>query len=114
MAEAVAVLGPQTGEKTHFHNLDGLRGIAILLVLLFHVPRVKLPWLLAFQLNGLYGVDLFFVLSGFLICSLLLREERSTGQIHLKNFYARRILRIQPLYYAVLLFYVAAISFTAI
>jgi peptidoglycan/LPS O-acetylase OafA/YrhL len=87
-----------------FHNLDWLRGIAILMVLFHHVPQVG-GVLRVFQANGRYGVSLFFALSGFLICSLLLREERKNGHIDLKNFYIRRALRIFPLYYAVLAFY---------
>lgn len=52
--------------------------------------------------RGFLGVDLFFVISGFLIVSLLLRERRRTGTISLRAFYARRLLRIFPLYYGVL------------
>jgi peptidoglycan/LPS O-acetylase OafA/YrhL len=55
--------------------------------------------------EGASGVALFFVLSGFLISTLLLREEAKTGDINLANFYARRTLRIFPLYYAVLALY---------
>ncbi len=55
------------------------------------------------QFNGWAGVQIFFVLSGFLITTLLLREERRYGRIDLRAFWARRILRIWPLYYLVLL-----------
>ena len=73
----------------HRPALDGLRGLAILLVLLSHMPNLGLN-------GGFYGVDLFFVLSGFLITSLLLEEWRATGAISLKAFYARRALRLLP------------------
>ena len=69
--------------------LDGIRGIAILLVFTFHMTPVLL-------LGGRIGVDLFFVLSGFLITWTLLQEQRLTGSISLKNFYMRRILRLVP------------------
>jgi peptidoglycan/LPS O-acetylase OafA/YrhL len=68
--------------------LDGLRGIAILLVLGGHAHHV-IP-------GGAFGVDLFFVLSGFLITSLLVTEWSSTGRISLKAFFRRRALRLLP------------------
>jgi peptidoglycan/LPS O-acetylase OafA/YrhL len=69
-------------------SLDAIRGIAILLVLLAHTHQL-LP-------GGRLGVDLFFVLSGFLITSLLLSEWDSTGSIAFGGFYARRALRLLP------------------
>ena len=60
--------------------------------------------------RGFLGVDLFFVISGFLIVTLLLRERRQTGAISLRRFYARRFLRIFPAYYAMLAL-VAATAF---
>lgn len=86
-------------------NLDALRGISILWVFLHHVPPLPWPWARAFQENGRHGVSFFFVISGFLITTLFLREERSTGQIQLLRFYGRRVLRLMPLYYLVLLLY---------
>lgn len=80
-------------------GLDGLRGLAILPVIWHHATPRLLPGILG---KGAVGVDLFFALSGFLITTLLLRERRSNGRIHLPAFYARRSLRIFPLYYAVL------------
>jgi peptidoglycan/LPS O-acetylase OafA/YrhL len=73
----------------HRPALDGLRGLAILLVLNFHagVPPFR---------GGLIGVALFFVLSGFLITALLLQEQRDTGSIRLGAFYQRRALRLLP------------------
>ena len=70
-------------------GLDGLRALAVAAVLLFHGG---VGW---FQ-GGLLGVDVFFVLSGFLITSLLISEFRSSGTISFKNFYARRARRLLP------------------
>ena len=63
--------------------------------------------------TGQYGVSLFFVISGFLITTLLLREQKSSGVISLKNFYIRRTLRIFPLYYATLLIYLGLVIVTS-
>ncbi|MEO8501205.1 MAG: acyltransferase [Vicinamibacteria bacterium] len=106
-------MGP-TGDAPHagriyFPNLDGLRFIAALSVIVFHIELTKewfgLPFLLdpvlAYKLGHL-GVVLFFVLSGFLITYLLL-DEQSRGQIRIGPFYLRRVLRIWPLYYAVVI-----------
>jgi len=71
-------------------ELDGLRALAVLPVIAFHFSYLKLVD------GGYLGVDLFFVLSGFLITSLLLSEESRTGTVSLKDFYARRALRILP------------------
>lgn len=80
----------------HYPALDGLRGIAILLVVFYHnfgfINYFFFGWL---------GVDLFFVLSGFLITNILLNTVDKTN--YLRNFFLRRILRIFPLYYAVLI-----------
>jgi len=93
-------------EKAHNAALDGVRGIAILLVLLHHwgVPlptgsRLYGPMLMVAESCWL-GVDLFFVLSGFLITGILADTVGTPG--FLKNFYARRFLRIFPLYYGVI------------
>jgi len=76
--------------------------LAILPVLWHHATPRLLPGILG---KGAVGVDLFFALSGFLITTLLLRERRTTGSVRLGAFYARRSLRIFPLYYLVLAFY---------
>lgn len=83
---------------------DGLRGVAILPVLLLHVGATSLPnGPLLFQLTrGWYGVDLFFVLSGFLITWILTGEMEATGTIDLKRFYGRRFLRLGPAYVSML------------
>ena len=72
--------------------LDGIRAISILLVVGLHSP-----WLNAFPFNrGWVGVDVFFVLSGYLITTLLVRERDRRGSVSLKHFYLRRALRILP------------------
>ena len=100
-----AVLGFGEFQKdSYFTALDGLRALSILLVLLHHapgLPRKDFFWTL--QENGRYGVGFFFVVSGFLICTLFLREESRYGSVDLRKFYGRRVLRLMPLYYAVLL-----------
>jgi|ERR1051326_4615301 peptidoglycan/LPS O-acetylase OafA/YrhL len=73
--------------------LDGLRGIAILAVLAVHTHHI-FGW--SILNGGNIGVDIFFVLSGFLITTLLLEESQSNGEISLKGFYWRRILRLVP------------------
>jgi peptidoglycan/LPS O-acetylase OafA/YrhL len=83
----------------HLPGLDGLRCLAILPVIWHHATPRLLPGVGG---KGAVGVDLFFALSGFLITTLLLRELREHGRVSLRGFYARRSLRIFPLYYAVL------------
>jgi peptidoglycan/LPS O-acetylase OafA/YrhL len=90
--------------RKHFGSLDGLRAISILGVIWSHGPGHGAASVLL--RSGSRGVDLFFAISGFLITTLLLRELRSQGSISLKRFYIRRALRIFPLYYVVLAFYV--------
>lgn len=92
-----------------YPNLNALRFIAASLVFIFHVELFKdfynmpnLMYLGFFKIIGKLGVVLFFVLSGFLITSLLLREKDETGTINFKSFYQRRILRIWPLYFLIL------------
>jgi len=85
-----------------FGSLDGLRAIAILAVVWHHSGESTGGWALAGR--GFLGVDLFFVISGFLIVTLLIRERRRTGGISLRKFYGRRALRIFPAYYFMLLF----------
>lgn len=85
-----------------FPSLDGLRCLAILPVIWHHsTPRP----LQGFLGRGPLGVHLFFAVSGFLITTLLVREKCRTGTLSLSRFYARRSLRIFPLYYAVLALY---------
>lgn len=83
-------------------QLDAVRALAVLLVLLHNTDRYPSLHLQFISANGWMGVDLFFVLSGLLITGILLDTKESDG--YFKNFYARRCLRIWPLYYAALLF----------
>lgn len=93
-------------------ELDGLRGCACLAVFVAHASQLPIVpaspvgwespawWTRAAGLAGVFGVDLFFVLSSFLITSLLVREADSRGRIDVPAFWVRRALRIWPLYYA--------------
>ena len=75
-------------------DIEGLRGIAVSLVVLFHAGLLSNA---ALQLTGGFiGVDLFFVVSGFLITGLLIRERERNGRISFARFYARRVRRILP------------------
>ena len=84
-------------------QLDGLRGIAILIVLLAHLDYLPIFGSAKYLKYGRTGVDLFFVLSGFLITGILLDTKEFPG--YFKNFYARRALRIWPIYYAMLILF---------
>ncbi|HEX7847781.1 MAG TPA: acyltransferase [Chitinophagaceae bacterium] len=85
-------------KRPHYPALDGLRGVAILLVVLYHnfdfIKQSFFGWL---------GVDLFFVLSGFLITSILMDDIGKAK--FLKNFFTRRVLRIFPLYFLCLIIF---------
>ena len=101
----------KTKSLNHISQLDGLRGIAVLLVCIAHFYQVdefalyessKILGVISFKLSqiGLRGVDLFFILSGYLITRILLNTKDSTN--YFSSFYARRFFRIFPLYYLVL------------
>lgn len=112
--------------KNHIPALDGIRGIAIILVLFVHfIPPVAMQWRVAewfmkvFSTGGWIGVDLFFVLSGFLITGILLRTKDRPN--YFKNFYMRRTLRIVPVYFLALFilfgvmpFFIQSPRFTAL
>jgi peptidoglycan/LPS O-acetylase OafA/YrhL len=85
----------------HIPELDGLRGIAVLMVVFYHChPRLEDTWAYGASLWGWAGVNLFFVLSGFLITSILLETREDPH--YFRNFYGRRVLRIWPVYVLVL------------
>lgn len=82
----------EKGNVTSFkyrRDIDGLRAVAVLSVLLYHIDPKLLP-------GGFLGVDIFFVLSGYLITLLLLKDIEKNGRIDLVEFYRRRIQRIFP------------------
>jgi peptidoglycan/LPS O-acetylase OafA/YrhL len=94
--------------RSYFPLLDGLRCLSIVAVVWFHAAG-------ATATSGIFsrgeeGVSLFFVISGFLITTILLREQSTTGGISLKRFYLRRTLRIFPLYYALLALYAILVA----
>lgn len=94
-------------QRRRFGSLDGLRALSVVAVVWFHTMGQSLSGRLSHA--GSEGVTLFFAISGFLITTLLIREQARHGRIDLKAFYVRRSLRIFPLYYSVLLLYVAAV-----
>jgi peptidoglycan/LPS O-acetylase OafA/YrhL len=90
----------QYRDVSYFPSLDGIRAISVLLVITVHMEFVDLQWL-----SGTTGVTAFFILSGYLITTLALREEWSRGRLCLSAFYIRRSFRILPAYYSVLAIY---------
>ncbi|MEI8391555.1 MAG: acyltransferase family protein [Actinomycetes bacterium] len=74
---------------TRYSGLDGLRGVAVIMVIIFHSGLDWLP-------GGFLGVSVFFTLSGFLITSLLINECENTGGLNLKSFWGRRLRRLAP------------------
>jgi peptidoglycan/LPS O-acetylase OafA/YrhL len=101
-ATSPATVAPRSA-PTYRPFLDGLRAVAVLGVLVYHLNRNWLP-------GGFLGVDIFFVLSGYLITMLLLTEQRDTGRIHLPAFWARRIRRLLPALLVVLVVMVVLID----
>lgn len=97
----------KAGKRYYRPELDALRFFAFLAVFAFHrmdyVPTDpgKDVWAYRIGTVGAFGVPVFFLLSAFLITELLVREQASTGRVHIRSFYVRRILRIWPLYFAV-------------
>jgi peptidoglycan/LPS O-acetylase OafA/YrhL len=116
MMPATVAISPQaqpaSAERTFYRSeLDVLRFFAFLAVFTFHfsrpvdayvehgVPRIVATVVNGLMQGGVFGVDLFFVLSAYLITDLLLREKEEFGELDVKSFYLRRILRIWPLYF---------------
>ena len=82
-------LSGDSSHSKHISSLDGVRGFAVLLVVIFHLWVDFLP-------GGFLGVSLFFTLSGFVITSSLLRERDTTGHVRLRSFWSRRARRLLP------------------
>ncbi|TFD11081.1 acyltransferase [Cryobacterium sp. TMT1-2-2] len=91
--------GGKSATRTFRGDIEGLRAVAVIVVIFDH--------LLGWPSGGFIGVDIFFVISGFLITSLLLKEHARTGRISLVDFYRRRIRRILPVSLLVLVVTVA-------
>lgn len=91
----------------YFPALDGVRALCVLLVMFNHVRLPVSPAII-----GALGVDVFFVLSGFLITTLMIRETERTGTMSLKGFYTRRFFRIVPVYLATIMLYFIAVHAT--
>lgn len=88
----------------YFPSLDGLRAVSVFLVMFNHVHGYVPAWI-----HGWLGVDVFFVLSGFLITTLMLREMAGNGSVSLRGFYIRRFFRIIPVYLFTVLLYFGAV-----
>src|SRR5215469_3448165 len=93
--------------REHIPQLDSVRGVAILVVLAHNLHGFTSPPFSYLTRFGWMGVDLFFVLSGFLITGILLDTKSSKN--YFRNFYARRCLRIWPLYYSILVLMFVAV-----
>src|SRR5450432_1970024 len=91
---------PPLLQQSHLPTLDVLRGLSIIIVILNHVTKDSS---INYLFDGVIGVQIFFVISGFLITTLLLKERVKKGGISLKHFYTRRVLRIVPVAYLYLL-----------
>ena len=80
---------PESGTLSYRPDIDGLRAVAVAIVVAFHVGVPGFG-------GGFVGVDVFFVISGFLITGLLVKELLASGHISLSRFYARRVRRLLP------------------
>ena len=107
--ESAPALSPAPAwlDRGQIPGLDGLRAVAVLLVLMGHAAKTagfpQWPLLRRACDQGYIGVDVFFIISGFLITTLLVREWDRQGRVNLKRFYVRRFLRIMPVYVAMLI-----------
>ncbi len=96
------IAAPLNNSTTYIAEFDGLRGLAVIGVMLSHSrPQLANAHLDVLGKHGWIGVNLFFVLSGFLITGILVRAKANPA--FYTNFYARRALRVWPLYFVVLL-----------
>ena len=98
-AAPAAPTTPLPGRLGYQPALDGVRALAIALVVLFHYPWDQVFYKANPVHGGFLGVDVFFVLSGFLITTLLLQEHAALGSVSLRRFYARRALRLLPAFF---------------
>ena len=84
-------------QKDFIKGIDGLRALAVIAVIIYHIEATWLP-------GGFSGVDIFFVISGYLITSIILKELLATGSFSFRNFYERRIRRIIPVLFFIIAF----------
>ncbi|MFD2939592.1 acyltransferase family protein [Flavobacterium notoginsengisoli] len=99
--------------KVYFPNLNSLRGVAAIMVIISHLQHNQNKFSKALSNFGNIGVTIFFVLSGFLISYLLLVEKEKFSKINTRDFYFRRVLRIWPLYFLMLFFVYTIVPFIA-
>ena len=92
--------GSETHGLRYAPGLDGVRALAVFAVVAYHIGTTSAAVVLP---GGFLGVDVFFVLSGYLITSLLIVEVQQTGRISIKKFYIRRARRLLPALFAMLL-----------
>jgi peptidoglycan/LPS O-acetylase OafA/YrhL len=109
----------QPVDKNHFAIIDSLRGIAALMVVVFHASiGLDKSWLSGIASYGKYGVIIFFVISGFIIPYSLYKSESKQTFRGMSNFLLRRVLRLNPPYYVVLfltvLFYMSVKAIIAV
>jgi peptidoglycan/LPS O-acetylase OafA/YrhL len=108
MATGTQDLSTQRATQGRLPSLDGFRALSILLVIASHLTsHLPLIWRVDY---GNLGVRTFFVISGFLITSLLLKEYARTGTLNIQRFYARRFMRLAPAYYVFVAIVAALIS----
>ena len=113
-AVPTAASSPPTRSLGRIPSLDGLRGVAVIIVVVSHMNvLLPMPRLLVIP-GGTVSLDSFFVLSGFLITTIMLREQARTGTVHRLGFYRRRALRLLPLLFVFLVAHVIFAILTGI